>query len=203
MAALVPNVSFVLMPVGASPGIIDYNTVMGRKISEAATKRLTEELFDCVPENLFHFLKALKYRARAHKLMRGSGILDIPVDCTDVISETHNLLDIYGNISIKTIRNFEDSYINEEVRPAQDTPNLYQCMMNSVSDVDKSKVLIWEPKYVVKTKISGNLLLKIIVRESHLDKNVPTGSIREKLSSLDTYLPRWVVISPNLTNTLN
>ena len=38
--------------------------------------------------------------------------------------------------------------------------------------------------------MSGNLLLKIIVRESHLDTNATTGSIREKLSILDTYLPQ-------------
>ena len=60
MTAPVPTVPFALTPVGASLGIIDYNSVMGRKISEAATKRLTEELFDCVPDNLFQFLRALK-----------------------------------------------------------------------------------------------------------------------------------------------
>ena len=35
---------------------------------------------------------------------------------------------------------------------------------------------------------SGNLLLKIIVRESHLDTNATTASIRKKLSSLDVYI---------------
>ena len=36
---------------------------------------------------------------------------------------------------------------------------------------------------------SGNLLLKIIVRESHLDTNATSASIRTKLTDLDRYLP--------------
>ena len=35
----------------------------------------------------------------------------------------------------------------------------------------------------------GNLLLKGIIRESHLDTNATTTNIRESLSLLDTYMP--------------
>jgi len=40
----------------------------------------------------------------------------------------------------------------------------------------------------VRGFLSGNLLLKIIVRESYLDTNATTANIRKKLSSLDTYI---------------
>ena len=58
------HIPFALTPAAANPGIIDYTTVAGRKMKENCTKKLTEELFDCVPEDLFSFLKALKDRAR-------------------------------------------------------------------------------------------------------------------------------------------
>lgn len=67
---------------------------------------------------------------------------------------------------------------------------MYQYLLNSISDVGKSKVLIWEPEYVVRPQMSGNLFLEIIIRESDLDTNATTGSIRDKLSSLDLYLPK-------------
>ena len=44
--------------------------------------------------------------------------------------------------------------------------------------------------------MSGNLLLKVIVRESHLDTNATTGTIRTKLSSLDEYI---VTIGSDIT----
>jgi hypothetical protein len=60
--------------------------------------------------------------------------------------------------------------------------------MNAISKEGKIKILIWKNQYSVGTHFSGNLLLKIIIRESHLDTNATTTSIRKKLSSLDTYI---------------
>ena len=63
------------------------------------------------------------------------------------------------------------------------------------------KVESWESEYLVTndegTMVpSGNLLLKVIIRESHLDTNATTQSIRMKLSNLDEYI---VKIESNIT----
>ena len=42
---------------------------------------------------------------------------------------------------------------------------------------------------------SGNLLLKVLVRESHLDTNATTSWIRTQLSSLDEYM---MIIGSNI-----
>jgi hypothetical protein len=60
--------------------------------------------------------------------------------------------------------------------------------MNSISKEGKNKILIWKNQYNIGINSSGNLLLKIIIRESHLDTNATTASIRNKLSSLDEYI---------------
>ena len=62
---------------------------------------------------------------------------------------------------------------------------LYHCLVGSLSKVGRTKVMVWEEQYKIKVKPSGNLLLKIIIRESHLDSNATTTSIRNQFSSLD------------------
>ena len=48
--------------------------------------------------------------------------------------------------------------------------------------------MVWGKQYKINGKGSGNLLLKIIIQESHLDSNATTMVIRWQLSSLDTYI---------------
>ena len=61
--------------------------------------------------------------------------------------------------------------------------------MASLSKEVKKKILIWEIQYTIHGLGSGNLLLKIILRESHLDTNATSASICTKLTDLDRYLP--------------
>ena len=57
-------VEFSLTPATSIGGIIDYATSRGRKMYASATTKLEDEPFDCVAEDLYSFLKALKDRAR-------------------------------------------------------------------------------------------------------------------------------------------
>lgn len=61
--------------------------------------------------------------------------------------------------------------------------------MNSLSIEGTQKASIWKEKYTVSGVPSGTALLKVIIRESSIDKNATSRHIRQKLSSLDTYLP--------------
>jgi hypothetical protein len=68
--------------------------------------------------------------------------------------------------------------------------------MASISKEAKNKILIWRDQYTVNGFSSGNLLLKIIIRESHLDTNATTSSICTKVSNLDSYI---VTIASDIT----
>ena len=182
-------VAFSLTPATSIGGVINYGTSQGRKLYATATAKLEEEPFDCVAEDLYSFLKALKDRAREFGWDEpGIGILSIPDDPVNP-NEFKSLIDQHGEIELETIRAFEESYIDQEIRPAQDTTQLYRCLMASMSKEGKKKILIWESQYTINGLGSGNLLLKIIVRESHLDTNTTLASIRTKLTDLDRYLP--------------
>ena len=72
----------------------------------------------------------------------------------------------------------------------QDTTQLYQCLRASLLKDRKRKILFWEDQYIIGELDSGNLLLKVIVKESHLNTNSTSTSmsICTKLTVLDTYL---------------
>ena len=60
--------------------------------------------------------------------------------------------------------------------------------MNSITQAGKVKVRLWSDQFILNGRESGILLLKIIIRESHLDTNATTNSIRTQLSNLDEYI---------------
>lgn len=181
--------AFALTPAIVVEGIIDFRLEEGRKIYSSAIAKLDDELYDCKPEGLYQFLQSLNNRAQDFGWNDEIGILMIPEDPEDEDSPTEYLIENYGLMSIDRIRRFEETYLGQESRAAQDNYMLFKCLMNSISKEGKNKVVIWREQYTVNGITSGNLLLKIIIRESHLDTNATTTSIRTKLSGLDVYLP--------------
>ena len=176
-------------PATAVGGIIDYSTTQGRKMYASATAKLSEDLYNCNAEDLYAFLKTLLERAREYGWETpGVGIMSIPDDPVNP-TEFKSLIDNHGEIDIEMIRTFKSSYVHGQIRSAQDAAMLYRCLMNSISREGKRKILVWEDQYQIGAYGSGNLLLKIIVRESHLDTNATSALIRKKLTNLDRYLP--------------
>jgi hypothetical protein len=181
--------AFALSPAMAIPGIIDFTSRIGKDVFRFSTEKLDEELYDCHPDGMIQFLQSLSVRAMEYGWDDDvNGILQIPEDPANVLSDTNNLIESYGVLTLASVRAFEESYIAMQVRPSQDTYMLYKCLMNSISKEGKSKITIWKDQYHVNGLPSGNLLLKVIVRESHLDTNAMISTIRTKLSNLDTYM---------------
>jgi hypothetical protein len=189
MANQNPPLVFALTPAIAINGVVDYTTSEGRKLYSSATYKLEDELYDCEPDGLYQFLQSLS--ARAQEMGWDDpvgGTLMIPQDIDDPLGDCDNLVNHYGHIKIEKIRKWEEEYINKPVRPAQDSYLMHKCLMNSITKKGKDKITIWKDHYTVHNLASGNLLLKIIIRESHLDTNATISTIRGKLSSLDTYM---------------
>ena len=107
-------------------------------------------------------------------------ILDHPI----LLTKYTNLLTNHVELDLEDILRFEKLYINSPTRAAQDTNMLYHCLISSLSKVGRTKVMVWEDQYKIKGRTSWNLLLKIIIRESHLNSNAMTTSIRNHLISL-------------------
>ena len=157
---------------------------MGERLYQLATAKMDEDRYDGSVEGLFPLIELMKERAR--KFGWDKGIMMIP-DRREGINKY--LLDHYGSISLEEIRIHETTYITRPNREAQDTYLLYECVMNSLSPEAKAKVNIWRDDFVIDGHPSGNLLVKVVIRECHLDTNATIASIRQRLASLDTYLP--------------
>jgi hypothetical protein len=181
--------AFALSPAMAIPGVIDFTSRAGKGVFRYSTEKLDEELYNCQPDGMIQFLHSLSVRALEYGWDNEvTGIMMIPEDAANVLSNINNLIENYGQISLDTILAFETTYIDQPIRPAQDTYMLYKCLMNSISKEGKSKIMIWRSQFHVGGLPSGNLLLKVIIRESHLDTNATISTIRTKLSNLDSYM---------------
>ncbi len=181
--------AFAPSPAMAIPGIINFTSRIRKDVFRFSTEKLDEELHDCHPDGMIQFLQSLSVRAVEHGWDdEVNEILQIPEDPVDMLSDTNNLIENYGRITIETIRAFETSYIAMPIRPAQDTCMLHKCLVKSISKEGKSKITIWKDQYHVSGMPSGVLLLKFIIRESHLDANATISNIRTNLSNLDEHM---------------
>ena len=188
-AAGAPAVVFGVAPCRPRTEVIDYSTKRGYVHFKDATAKLCETLYDCEPDGFYQFMKSLKMRAKKFGWTETNGILMIPPDPATQ-NVVKNLLDDYGTISYEAILAKEQTYIDTDCRETQDTHMLYECIMNSLTDEGRAKLNIDDDLYTVGTfqRMSGACLLKILIRESHLDSNATSSMIRFKLSNLDEYL---------------
>ena len=143
---------------------------------------------DCVPKDLHQFLKTLSDRATEYQWNdEVLGIFMIP-DHPILLTKYMNLLANHGELDLEAVLRFEKSYMNSLTHAAQDTIMIYHCLIGLNSKVYRTKVMVWEDQYKIKEIPSRNILIKIIICESHLDSNVTTTSIRNQLSSLNHFI---------------
>ncbi len=179
---------FARAPALAIDGILNYTKAEHVKICRSGIKSVSKNPFDCEAEGLYQFLKDV--RDRADKMGWTEGILGITINGGADDKHDESFMENYCTITLEQVVASELLYIDDEERLAQDTYMLYKCMMASLTDEARKKVSIWSNQYRIgeDKQVSGVALLKVIIRESHLDTNATTIQIRTKLSSLDTYI---------------
>ena len=97
-ATTITTTMFALTRAATLIDVIDYKTAYRRKVCDEAIMALMKEPFDCEPDGLFSFMKALEDRARDQDWMGGTGILTIPENINDINLNTANLINYYGTI---------------------------------------------------------------------------------------------------------
>ena len=180
---------FTLHPADAIPWVIDLTTREGIKLYQNATRSFYSDpadCFNCEAPGLHGFLKEVE--GRASRFGWCVAILEIPNDITNPFRGTKNLLTHYGELSLDHLRAWETTYLHGISQAAQDTAHLHLCLMNSLTQASKEKVRLWSNQFILNGRESGILLLKIIIRKSHLDTNATTNSIRTQPSNLDEYI---------------
>ena len=180
---------FALNPADAIQGVIDLTMREGIKLYQNATRSFYNDptdFFNCEGPGLHGFLKEVE--SRASRFRWGDAILEIPNDITNPLGGTKNLLTHDGELSLEHLCDWETTYLHGISRAVQDTAHLHLYIMNSLTQAGKDKVRLWSDQFILNGRQSGILLLKIIIRESHLDTNATTNLIRTQLSNLDEYI---------------
>jgi len=180
---------FTLRPALHNNGNIDYATVAVQKLYKQGIEKVQEELFDVEANGVHAFLNALADKA---EVVGWSSILNIPKDIAHPNNDLVDLTTNYGEISLVQVRAHASSYVATQTRQAQDSMMLYTCLMASLSKTGKNKITVYKHDYTVPvtggTMTSGAALLKIIIRECHIDTRATVRQIRSKLMSLPSYL---------------
>ena len=177
------------VPFALAPGlikqadIINYSTREGQKVFDIATKPLHDE-FALDHTSLHGFLEQLRARAM---ITGWNDILLIPTDLTQP-NETVDILSLHGSLSLEQISAHALTYVNTETRAAQDSIQLYTCIINSLTKTAQTSVTLLKSEYTIDDAqpiVSGTCLLKVVIRKSQIDTNATTSHIIEKLGRID------------------
>ena len=184
--------AFCLTPAQNVADVLDFDEKSHRAIYERAVAPLQIDPFDCVHTQLMDFMTALS--KKAHDFGWTDRILKIPLTLPEQADTVYvNLLTNHAEVSIDTIREYEMTYVAEQIRERQDMHCLYTCVMNSLSQEGRMKVLTEKEKYTIPSDptddesdpaLSGNLLLKVVLMKSSVDNRSGAFSIRMKISEL-------------------
>ena len=172
--------------------VLDFTEKSHRAIYDKATAPLPINAFDCTHSQLVDFMSALS--KKADDFGWTDRILKIPLTLPEnATTEYINMLTNHAQISIDLIRAYELSYVDSQTRERQDMHCLYTCIMDSLSQEGRAKVLTEKEKYSIPSDptdddsdpaLSGNLLLKVVLMKSIVDNRSGAFAIRMRLTEL-------------------
>ena len=189
--------AFALTPAQHVDVVLNFNNKVHRTIYNGAIAPLPIDPFDCVQSQLMDFMAAITKKARDYGW--SERIMLIPKTLPEgQDTEYLSMLTQHAQIPIDLIREYELSYVQNQTRERQDSFCLYTCVMDSLSQEGRAKVLNEESKYKLPldpadpdsplTEESGNLLLKVILIKSSVDNRSGAYSIRMKMAELDVLI---------------
>jgi hypothetical protein len=133
---------FALGPALIHNQALDYLTSKGSKAYKAAIAPLftDAELFNCEATDLFTFIGTIDDRADQNEWH--DSILSVLVDITQPMGDAANMIASYGTVTLEHIQAHALTYVTTQTRAAQDSIQLYLCIMNSLTKAGKSKVKV-------------------------------------------------------------
>ena len=177
--------AFALTPGRANPAAaLDYTTRTGQAVFKDATESLPHK-FDVESQSINQFCEDL--RDRAIKAGWGEGAADI-LTIPDTDGVDRQLITNYGQLTPQNITDHVQTYIAAQDRRSQNAVQMYHCIMSSLTEAGKNKVLAEADKYTVNNELVGPLLFKLVVQKAIVDTRATTTHLKEQLMSLDAYM---------------
>jgi hypothetical protein len=176
---------FGLTPVSVqSRNIINYSSSQGIKLYHVAAAAL-KTMYHLESGNVNQANEALMQRASESAWdATGADILNIP----DSNGAHCNVISEYGLLSAHDIRDHVSTYHTRQTRQAQNGVQMGQCLLNSMTEAGKLKIMKESDAYFVDGILYGTLLLKLILKNAIIDSRATSANLREQLTTLDSYM---------------
>lgn len=156
------------------------------KIYYRAVENKNNLKFDAKPTGLRTYLR--RVAQHGENFGWNTSVFAIPTKGTDVMGETLDFIQNYGNISLRRLKKVARSYIRKQSRAAQDSAMLQAFLFNTLTQTAYQKVTLREEDYTIDGVVVGILVLKVIVMVSHVDNRSTTARIRQQLTELPNYI---------------
>ena len=175
-----PAPVFALSPARVNPNaFIDYSPSAGAKLFSKVTASL-EYMFDVEERSVQTFIETLINRAVMAGWDDGTGNI--------IMFDNRNLLTAHGTLTLEEIQTEAATYVNQATRRAQNSYQMYICIMASLTEDGRAKILTEAEHYTVNGIYSGPLLFKVLMTKATTDTRATVSYIRLSLAELDTYM---------------
>ena len=175
---------FALHPAQVDTDVIDYKNAEGMKLYKAATTKLPQE-FNGEAAHIRMFLQALRQRVDA---FGWNDLVTIP----DSDGKDRNLLTEYGLVTMANVRTQALTYVNDPIRAAQNSAQMFTCLYDSLTGEARLKVSSAsdEALYRIGTPPtpSAACFIKLIIMRCTVETRSTVATIRKSLSTLDSYM---------------
>ncbi len=161
-----PNFIFALSPALVNQGPIDYSTPERIKLWRGAIKPLSKELLTLEAHRFKLFLSTLTKQTMVHSW---ENILNIPVDVAVQGRPTHSLLTHYRQVMLQQVKDHTATYLNTQMRAAQNNLLLYTCLAMSIAPETKAKAMIFHQDYHEGQTPIVAAYLKILIQEANIN----------------------------------
>jgi hypothetical protein len=192
MAAVPPAAPvFALMPAAANAhGLIDYDSREGIALFRSITRCLytdTSQLYDGKPDGHLGFLNRVQQRIREGNM---EALFNVPLVLAAVVPDNRAFIAHHGIFSLEHLRTFATPLLAANDRNTQDDFMMGTAIQASLDTTLLNRINVHRDLYTINGHISSILLLKVIIREAHLDSNASTRFARANLSNLATQMKK-------------
>ena len=179
------NPVFALTPAQVNPQhFIDYSTQTGIKLYNAATASLPNK-FDLDSKNANVFCEQLMSRAHESGWNQPGGDILSTLDDNGV---TRNLITNYAQLTKANILISVRTYIGNQNRRAQNSVQLYYCLVNSLTEEAQLMIVEETDEYYEQQTPVGELLFKLLIQKATVDSRSTASHLRDNLATLDVYM---------------
>ena len=191
MAAQAPAVPAVPPAFALTPGvldltIIDYDGKAGKKLFEAATRRLGET-FDGSSDKLMVLQEELTRKATNFGWNNHdtSDIINIaPIAAIPLT--TCNLIQEYSQLSVEVLTAWATAnLVNMQTRKAQNNYNMYSSLFNTLDADRKASMALERDSYTIQGTPIAALFYKTLMSKAEVDTQATIALTRTALTRLD------------------